>query len=170
MKWIWSGQTKDCAKILIEAVKKYRSQGIYVWASTQRPSAESWGKGASFSEFKSQFEARMVYRMADGVNSRMALESDAAAHLPKIPGRAIYKYDAEVEIQTPYFPSRIKDSDAFHELMDRLPKLALPYHDIEGEVFDYEPNYPRPRTQARFTSLGTSRSLKMLQSGATSFT
>lgn len=163
-------EDKKCRKLMIKAVRKYRSQGIYVWAATQRPSAKAWGSSNEFSEFKSQFETRICFRTADPVNSQIILDSDKAAHLPKIPGRAIYKYDTETEIQVPYFPSKAKDPKQWHELMDRLPKLALPYQDIKGEVHDYEPFYPRPRSQARSTSVDTSRSLKMLISGATSFT
>ena len=160
------GADKDCANILIESVQKYRSQGIYLLASTQRPDADTF---KSFSKFKSQFEARMCYRMADEINSRIVIGSGSAAHLPIIPGRAIYKYDREVEIQTPYFPSRIWDPKPFNQLMDQLPKVALPYHDIEGEVIDHEPFYPRPRKEARSKSIGSSRSLKMLISGANPF-
>ena len=164
------GVDMKCAKILIASVQKYRSQGIYVWASTQRPGAKSWGKGDMFSEFKSQFEARVCYRMSDSVNSRMVLESDSAAKLPKIPGRAIYKYDQEVEIQTPYFPSRIRDQKAFSQLMDQLPQVALPYTDIQGEVEDYEEFRPRPRQAKRSESVIASRSLKALISGANTST
>jgi len=163
------GSDNDCAKILIESVQKYRSQGIYLIASTQRPDATSFGKGNSFSKFKSQFEARMCYRMTDELNSRMVIETGSAAHLPKIPGRAIYKYDREVEIQAPYFPSRIKDEEQFHQLMSQLPQIPLPYHDIEGEVYNHEPNYPRPRQSTRSTSPSASKSLQRLVSGANPF-
>ena len=163
------GADNDCAKILIESVQKYRSQGIYVLASTQRPDADSWKKGNTFSKFKSQFEARLCYRQADETNSRIVIGSGSAANLPILPGRAIYKYGTEAEIQTPYFPSRISDPKQFHQLMDQLPRIALPYHDIEGEVYEHEPNYPRPRTQEGSKSLSTSRSLKMLKSGTNPF-
>lgn len=163
------GENKECRELLLRSVKKYRSQGIHVLAATQRPSARIW-KGNDFSEFKSQFEARVAFRMVDGINSQMILESDKAAHLPKIPGRAIYKYDSEVEIQTPNFPSEKKDPQSFHELMDQLPQIPLPYHDIEGEAYDFEPNYPRPRHEARSKSSSSSRSIKMLKSGTNPFT
>jgi len=164
------GETKGCDDLLLRAVKKYRSQGIYVISATQRPSSKSWGSSNKFSEFKSQFEARLAFRMADAINSQMILESNKAAHISKTPGRAIYKYDSEEEVQTPYFPTENKNPKKYHQLMDQLPKVALPYHDIEGEVTDHEPNYPRPRTQARSKSLSSSRSLKMLISGANPFT
>ena len=165
------GSNSWCAKMLTEAVQKYRSQGIYVVSSTQRPDADSFGKGNSFSKFKSQFETRLCYRMADETNSRIVIGSGSAANLPILPGRAIYKYGTEVEIQTPYFPSRIRDHKAFDLLMDQLPKVALPYYDIQGEVHDYEPesNYPRPRTQTRSASSSASRSLQALISGTNTF-
>jgi len=164
------GEDKYCRKLMIKAVRKYRSQGIYVWAATQRPSAKAWGSANEFSEFKSQFETRICFRTADPINSKIILDSDKAAYLPKIPGRAIYKFDQETEIQVPYFPSKAKNPKLFHELMDLLPKIALRYEDIKGEVYDYEPNYPQARAQTRSTSPGASRSLKMLVSGTNSFT
>jgi S-DNA-T family DNA segregation ATPase FtsK/SpoIIIE len=161
------GENKECAELLLRSVKKYRSQGIYVIAATQRPSAKSWGNANQFSEFKSQFEARVAFRMSDAINSQMILESNKAALIPKTPGRAIYKYDTEEEVQTPNFPSQGKQ---FNFLMEQLPKVPLPYHDITGEVCECESNYPRPRTQARSTSSGASRSLKMLVSGTNPLT
>lgn len=160
------GEDKYCAELLLRSVKKYRSQGIYVIAATQRPSAKAWGNGKLFTEFKSQFEAKLAFRMADRINSQMILESDKAAHLPKTPGRAIYKYDSEEEVQTPYFPSENKQPKQYHQLMSQLPRITLPYHDIEGEVHDHEPNYPRPRQKARSKSSSSSRSLQRLVAGA----
>lgn len=159
------GENKYCAEMLLMSVKKYRSQGIYVIAATQRPSAKSWGSSNQFSEFKSQFEAKLAFRMSDRVNSQMILESDKASLLPNTPGRAIYKYDTEEEVQTPYFPTETKQPKLFHQLMSQLPQIPLPYHDIEGEVHDYESFYPRPRTQERSKSLSSSRSLQRLISG-----
>lgn len=164
------GENKDCAELLLRSVKKYRSQGIYVIAATQRPSAKAWGSKNLFTEFKSQFEARIAFRMADRINSQMILESDKAAHISNNPGRAIYKYDTEEEVQTPYFPSENKHPRLYRQLMDQLPRTPLPYHDIEGEVYEHEPNYPRQRTQARSTSPGSSRSLQRFISGANPFT
>ena len=163
------GEHKTCKHFMNKAVRKYRSQGIYVMAATQRPSAKVWGSTNEFSEFKSQFEARISYRMADAVNSQIILDSDKAAYLPKIPGRAIYKYDSETEIQSPYFPSKAKSPDLFYSLLDQLPKIPLPYHDIEGEVHEYDPLYPRPKTETRQQSLNASQSLRLLKSGTHPF-
>jgi len=164
------GEDKYCAELLLRSVKKYRSQGIYVIAATQRPSAKAWGSGNLFTEFKSQFEARIAFRMVDNINSQMILESDKAANISKTPGRAIYKYDTEEEVQTPYFPTENKQPKLYHQLMDQLPKVLLPYHDIEGEVCDHEPYYPRPRQDERSKSISASRSLNRLIAGANTFT
>ncbi|MDP4158168.1 MAG: hypothetical protein Q8911_00185 [Bacillota bacterium] len=163
------GEDKYCAELLLKSVKKYRSQGIYCISATQRPSAKAWGNNNLFTEYKSQFEARIAFRMADRINSQMILESDKAAYIPKTPGRAIYKYDTEEEVQTPYFPTENKHPKLFNQLMSQLPKIPLPYTDIEGEVYEYEPNYPRPRTQTRSQGSGSSRSIKMLKSGTNPF-
>ena len=164
------GEDKYCAELLLKSVKKYRSQGIYCISATQRPSAKAWGNNNLFTEYKSQFEARLAFRMSDRINSQMILESDRAATIPKTPGRAIYKYDSEEEVQTPYFPTETKQPKLYHQLMSQLPKIPLPYHDIEGEVCDHEPFYPRPRQEARPKSLGSSRSLQRLISGTNTST
>ena len=162
-------EAKACKHLMSKAVRKYRSQGIFVLASTQRPDAKSWGGTNEFSMFKSQFEARISFKTSDPINSRIILDNDKAASLPKIKGRAIYKYDTEQEIQFPYFPSRAKYPDSFILLMDQLPQIPLPYHDIEGEVYEREPFYPCPREKARHESSSASRSLKLLKPGTNPF-
>lgn len=162
-------EDKKCKALMIKSVRKHRSQGIFNLAATQRPDAKTWGGANEFSQFKSQFEARVSYRTADATNSQIILDSNKAANLPKIPGRAIYKYETEIEIQSPYFPSKAKNPDAFYSLMDQLHKVVLPYEDIEGEVYGYEPLYPRPRVQTGSTRSGSSRTLRMLKSGANPF-
>lgn len=164
------GEDKYCAEMLLRSVKKYRSQGIYCISATQRASAKAWGNNNLFTEYRSQFEARLAFRMVDKINSQMILESDKASLLPNTPGRAIYKYDTEEEVQTPYFPTEKTHPRLYAQLMDQLPKVLLPYHDIEGEVCEHEPNYPRPRQASGSKSISSSRSLKMLISGTNSFT
>jgi S-DNA-T family DNA segregation ATPase FtsK/SpoIIIE len=40
--------------------------------------------------------------VADAINSKIILDSGEAANLPNIPGRAIWKLDRPIEVQTPY--------------------------------------------------------------------
>jgi len=161
-------EAKICKHLMSKAVRKYRSQGIFVLASTQRPDSKSWGGTNEFSMFKSQFEARISFKTADAINSKIILDDDKASLLPKVKGRAIFKYDNEQEIQVPYFPSRAKDPKQFSQLMDQLPQIPLPY-DIEGEVIEHEPFYPCPRKTSRHESSSASRSLKLLESRTNPF-
>ncbi len=54
-----------------------------------------------FGDLKAMFLGRICFVVADLVNSRMILDSDEAAHLPAVKGRAIYKCGLEkLEVQT----------------------------------------------------------------------
>lgn len=75
-----------------------RFVGIHVIAATQRPSSKVFEK---FGDLKAMFLGRICFVVADIINSRMILDSDEAAHLPAIKGRAIYKCGLEkLEVQT----------------------------------------------------------------------
>lgn len=75
-----------------------RFVGIHVIAATQRPSSKVFEK---FGDLKAMFLGRICFVVADLVNSRMILDSDEAAHLPAVKGRAIYKCGLEkLEVQT----------------------------------------------------------------------
>ena len=67
--------------------------------------------------------------MRDAVNSRIILDNDHAAKLPRIPGRAIWQYDQEIEAQTPYLP--VSEARA---LAAKLPKREVLFADeLRGE-------------------------------------
>lgn len=100
----------ELAEIQDEAVSYYidrivrlaRAVGISVVGATQRPSTTVI-KG----DTRAMFQARLCFQVADEVNSRMVLgeQCSAAAHLPGIKGRAIYRFGlAEKEVQTMYLP------------------------------------------------------------------
>ena len=75
-----------------------RFVGLHVIAATQRPSSKVFEK---FGDLKAMFLGRICFVVADVVNSRMILDSDEAAHLEAIKGRAIYKCGLEkLEVQT----------------------------------------------------------------------
>ena len=74
-----------------------RFVGVHVIAATQRPSSKVFEK---FGDLKAMFLGRICFVVADIINSRMILDSDEAAHLPAIKGRAIYKCGLEkLEVQ-----------------------------------------------------------------------
>lgn len=89
-----------CQSLLERLGRLGRAQGIHLIAATQRPSSSLYKK---FGDIKALFPARFAFLTADRVNSQMILDNDAAAHLPAIPGRAIYKWGIDqYEVQSLY--------------------------------------------------------------------
>ncbi|MED4783425.1 FtsK/SpoIIIE domain-containing protein [Brevibacillus choshinensis] len=81
-----------------------RSLGVFLVLSQQRADAEIIG-----GRLKNNLNVRIAYRMSDALNSRMFLESDAAAGLTT-PGRAIVKEPDRVsEVQTPWLDEEEAD-------------------------------------------------------------
>lgn len=150
-----------------------RSQGIFTVGAIQRPSSGALGKIGSFPELKAMFDANLVYRVKDAVNSNMILGNSKAAFIPKkSPGRAIFDWDEELEVQSMYFPSVVSDPDRYHELLSRLPQFAMPYEDIQGEVYDYEPRKPvrsREGLLPRYKGIGSPRAMRLLEHGSNPF-
>ena len=95
-------QDEDCQTLLNRITRLGRAAGVCVLAATQRPSARIF---KDFSETKAMFAATVCYHVRDAINSRMVLGNDRAALMTFIPGRAIYQFDVETEIQTPYLPT-----------------------------------------------------------------
>ena len=155
--------SSDCPEgldYLKELSSTGRSQGICIVGATQRPSSTIDKKG-KFSDLKAMFEGTLAMRVRDDTNSRMGLKDDRAANLPKIAGRGIFEWDVALEVQTYYFPDpdeSKKDAETFENLMSSLEQVALPYTDIQGEVFDYDDFYSQkgilPRSK-HFISSGT---------------
>jgi S-DNA-T family DNA segregation ATPase FtsK/SpoIIIE len=78
-----------------------RASGICIISATQRPSSTMFSK-KSFADCKANYRGRLCFQTADAVNSKIILDSVEAANLPNIPGRAIWKLDKPIEVQTPY--------------------------------------------------------------------
>ena len=91
-------QSQASLNIIDRLVRLARAVGISVVVATQHPSSEVI-KG----KIKSQFDARLCFRVADGVNSRMVLGEhfSMGAYLPAdIPGRAIFRFGDTRLVQT----------------------------------------------------------------------
>lgn len=165
--------TKDAYNSYHRLLHVGRSQGIFTVGAIQRPSSGALGKIGSFPELKAMFDANLVYRVKDTVNSNMILGNSKAAFIPKkAKGRAIFDWDEEIEVQSMYFPSVVSDPDRYHELLSRLPQFAMPYEDIQGEVHDYEQHKSsksRKGLLPRFTGSSSPRALQLLEHGSNPF-
>lgn len=94
--------TDDTAQEALQRLLRLaRAAGISIICATQRPSSTVYNK---FGDAKANFAGTLCLRTRDAVNSRIVLDNDHAAKLPRIPGRAIWQWDQEIEVQTPYLP------------------------------------------------------------------
>jgi len=114
----WADVPEDVQDDLWRLLRMGRFIGIHVIAATQRPSSKVFEK---FGDLKAMFLGRLSFVVADVINSRMILDSDEAAYLPAIPGRAIYKCGLEkMEMQTLFL-----DPDEAIKLYDGTPCKAV---------------------------------------------
>lgn len=105
-----------------------RACGIHLVAATQRPSSKLY---ETFGDIKALFACRMCFMVADAINSNMVLDSDRAAYLPAIKGRAIYKWGLDMhEVQTLFL-----DPDEAQELLDKkfgnMLRMVTPFAELE---------------------------------------
>lgn len=94
-------QDDECQVLLNRILRLGRAAGVCVAAATQRPSSSLFAK---FGDSKAMFACSMCFHVRDGVNSRMVLDNDRAALIPNIPGRAVYQWEQELEVQSMYLP------------------------------------------------------------------
>lgn len=94
-------QDEECQISLNRILRLGRAPGLDVICSTQRPSSTMF---KAFGDSKAMFSGTMCFKVRDEVNSRMLLDNDRAALIPAIPGRAIYQWDTELEVQTMNLP------------------------------------------------------------------
>jgi len=92
---------EDCQEALNRIVRLGRAAGICVVAATQRPSSTMFKK---WGDSKAMFAATMCFHVRDEGNSRMVLDNEAASIIPNIPGRAIYQWDTQLEVQAMNLP------------------------------------------------------------------
>ena len=113
----WADLPEDAQDSLWRLLRMGRFVGVHVIAATQRPSSKVFEK---FGDLKAMFLGRICFVVADIINSRMILDSDEAAHLPAIKGRAIYKCGLDkLEVQT-----LLLEPDEAIKLYNNRPMIA----------------------------------------------
>lgn len=85
---------------LSEIARLGRAPGIHLVVCTQRPDAD-----AVPGQLKANLPATVAFRVRNGINSRILLDTDRAALLPPVPGRGVWSHDAEEEFQGIYLDS-----------------------------------------------------------------
>lgn len=94
-------QNKKSQELLNRLARLGRSPGFCLILATQRPSAKAFRDG-TFTETRSLCDARLCFRVKSGEDSKMVLNNTNGANLPAIPGRCIFQWDDELEIQVPF--------------------------------------------------------------------
>jgi S-DNA-T family DNA segregation ATPase FtsK/SpoIIIE len=88
---------KYAHSLLVDLICLARALGEHIIISTQRPDADILP-----GQLKANIPASIVFKVRNGVNSRICLDNDKAAYLPDIKGRCIYQFQKEIELQVPY--------------------------------------------------------------------
>jgi DNA segregation ATPase FtsK/SpoIIIE-like protein len=90
---------KNCQNILRNLLMTSRNAGVSIIAGTQKPSHKTY---ADFCESRSQFEARMSFRLSESKDSRLVLGNDKAYEFvkPNQGGRGIWQWGEESIIQS----------------------------------------------------------------------
>lgn len=83
--------------LLVDLICLARALGEHIIISTQRPDADILP-----GQLKANIPASIVFKVRNGVNSRICLDNDRAAYLPEIKGRCIYQFQKELELQVPF--------------------------------------------------------------------
>ena len=93
----------EAQELLNRYVRLGRSPGMLCVGATQRPSATMF-ESTSWSDSKAMFPGTLCFHVRDEINSRICLGNDRAAHIPNVPGRGIFQFDVELEVQGMYLP------------------------------------------------------------------
>ncbi len=117
---------KTCHQMLVDIVCLARAVGIHAIVATQRPDADILP-----GQFKANLPATMCFKVKNVTNSMICLDNTRAASLPAdLPGRAIFQFDVEREVQAYWmgdYPERF------------LPKVPKTKPLLEENNTDIEP-------------------------------
>ncbi len=94
-------QDEQCQQLLNRALRLGRAPGICIVCATQRPSSTMF---KAFGDSKAMFAGTQCFHVRDAINSQMVLDNDRAALIPAIPGRAVFQWDTELEVQAMELP------------------------------------------------------------------
>jgi S-DNA-T family DNA segregation ATPase FtsK/SpoIIIE len=94
-------QHKLSQELINRIARVGRSAGFCLILATQRPSAKAFRDG-TFTETRALCDARLCFRVKSSKDSEMVLNNSNGLYLPAIPGRGIFQWDQELEIQVPF--------------------------------------------------------------------
>jgi S-DNA-T family DNA segregation ATPase FtsK/SpoIIIE len=91
-----------CQNYLSEIARKGGGLGYRLIYATQYPTVE-----AVPNQIKINMAARLSFYIGEPIGSRVILDSNDAAEIEPIPGRAIYKLAKKTEIQSPWISDKM---------------------------------------------------------------
>ncbi|MFH5181176.1 FtsK/SpoIIIE domain-containing protein [Paenibacillus sp. TAB 01] len=94
----------ECEKIISEIARIGGGLGYRLIFATQYPTADTLPR-----QVKQNCDARLCFRLQTGTASQVVLDESGAESLPFIKGRAIYRTDRKVIVQTPFIENDFID-------------------------------------------------------------
>lgn len=146
-------QDKECQQYFNQIARVSAAAGVTIIGATQRPSADMW-QYEKFSNTRQLFDARLALPLPDIASSHIALGDGykQAAFLPKIKGRAIYKFGEIQEVQTMKFP---EEEDEIAKILNRIKGIptinpniynAMQIDQSSNLLLPRQSSYREPRT------------------------
>lgn len=113
---------KDNLEALHRLAMLSRATGIHLIVATQRPSYTLY---KNFTDTRMLFSGRLCFHVPKSEDSRIVLDSDRASKLsPDLPGRAIWKWSNEMEIQC--MNLTVKESG---RIVQDIPTMGVGFHE-----------------------------------------
>lgn len=111
-------ESKSAKNDLETLLAMSRAVGIHIILATQRPDCTVLGT-KKFGACKANLIGRLCFQVADGVNSKIILDSTEGAGLPKVAGRAIWKKGVAIEVQVPFLDPEIAEAKLYEQPSER---------------------------------------------------
>lgn len=114
---------KECQEIIKDIARRGRGAGFRLVYATQYPTNETIS-----SQVRQNCSARLCFRLSTGTASRAVLDEEGAEKLPLIKGRAIYRTDRTVIVQTPLIENTFIDENIKTNARKEGDQLAIAKH------------------------------------------
>lgn len=118
---------KECQAIIRDIARRGRGAGFRLIYATQYPTNETLA-----SQVRQNVSAQVCFRLRTAVASRAVLDEDGAESLPLIKGRAIYRTDRKVIVQTPMIENAFIEETLKPNIIIRARKEGMKSANEQG--------------------------------------
>jgi S-DNA-T family DNA segregation ATPase FtsK/SpoIIIE len=120
-------EDKDSQHMINHLARTARKCGVHLIISLQRPSHTTY---KNFTDSRSQFPARLCFKMSSKIDSEIVLSNSKAYEISgNAKGRAIWQYDKEIEVQSLFIDN--------HELLNMISELK---NEKESVIYEQQQN------------------------------